>query len=141
MFAMLHKHEGGRGQTLVEFALIAPIFFLIVFGLIDGGRAIYAYSTVANAARVGARAAIVNQDPVAVRDAAVAEAVGLGLTGTVCGADLCGPDITYVSCAEENCTITVTVSYDYEPVAPMLGAIFNPTIESTAEMVIERVNP
>lgn len=138
---MLRNRDRGRGQSLVEFALIAPIFLLIILGLVDGARAIYAYNTVANAARVGARVAIVNQDPVAVRDAAATEAVGLGLTGTVCGVNLCGPDITYTSCDEEDCRITITVSYDYVPVTPLLGAVFSPTIESNAQMTIERVHP
>ena len=27
-----------RGQALVEFALVAPVFFLILFAVIEGGR-------------------------------------------------------------------------------------------------------
>ena len=138
---MFRKFDDGRGQTLVEFALIAPIFFLIVLGLVDGARAIYAYNTVANSARVAARTAIVDQDPVAVRDSAIGEAVGLDLTANVCGTNLCGPDVEYTSCDEENCTVTITVRYDYLAVTPLLSTIFDPTIESTAQMAIERVNP
>ena len=33
-----------RGQAMVEFALIIPIFLLFVFGILDLGRAVYAYS-------------------------------------------------------------------------------------------------
>ena len=44
-----------RGQTLVEFALIMPIFLLGVFGLIDGSRLVYMSSTLSQAAREGAR--------------------------------------------------------------------------------------
>ena len=50
-----------RGQALVEFALIFPLIVLILFGVMDLGRAIYAYNTIGNAARVGARVAAVNQ--------------------------------------------------------------------------------
>lgn len=46
-----------RGQALVEFALVLPIFLLIMFGLIDMGRAIYANHTVTQAAREAARLA------------------------------------------------------------------------------------
>src|SRR5689334_6534843 len=49
------------GQALVEFALVLPVFLLIVFGLIDGGRLVFTYNTVSNAARTSARVAIVNQ--------------------------------------------------------------------------------
>jgi hypothetical protein len=53
------KHRG-RGQALAEFALIAPLFFLLLFGIIEAGRYIYYYETLNNATREGARYAIVN---------------------------------------------------------------------------------
>lgn len=39
----------------MEFALILPIFLLLLFGLIDGGRYVFVNSAVSNAAREGAR--------------------------------------------------------------------------------------
>jgi len=48
-----------RGQTLVETALVLPVFLLILFGLIDVGRLIYTNSMVSQAAREGARVAAV----------------------------------------------------------------------------------
>ena len=50
-----------RGQALVEFALVIPLFLLLIFGIVDAGRLIYAYNTVSNSARNSARVAIVNQ--------------------------------------------------------------------------------
>ena len=44
-----------RGQTLVEFALILPIFLLMVFGMIDMGRYVYLNSTLSQATREAAR--------------------------------------------------------------------------------------
>lgn len=44
-----------RGQGLVEFALVLPIFLLMVFGLIDGARFVYTNSVLSQAAREGAR--------------------------------------------------------------------------------------
>ena len=49
-----------RGQALVEFALVAPLFFLLLFGIIEAGRFIFYYETLNNATREGARYAIVN---------------------------------------------------------------------------------
>jgi Flp pilus assembly protein TadG len=43
------------GQTLVEFALVLPIFFLLLFGVIDMGRFVYMNSTLSQAAREAAR--------------------------------------------------------------------------------------
>jgi len=52
--------DRSRGQALVEFALVAPVFFLILFAVIEGGRFILYYETLNNATREGARYAIVN---------------------------------------------------------------------------------
>lgn len=46
------------GQSMVEFAILAPIFFLLLLGTIDLGRAIYIYNTISDAAREGTRAAV-----------------------------------------------------------------------------------
>lgn len=49
-----------RGQALVEVALVAPLFFMLLFGLIDLGRVIWAIDSVGAAAREGARWASVH---------------------------------------------------------------------------------
>lgn len=45
---------------MVEFALVAPLFFILLFGIIEAGRFIFYYETLNNATREGARYAIVN---------------------------------------------------------------------------------
>ena len=52
---------GSSGQGLMEFALVLPLIVFIVTGAVDMGRAVFAYNTLANAARHGARVAAVNQ--------------------------------------------------------------------------------
>lgn len=47
-------------QALVEFALVAPIFFLLLFAIIDFGRYVYYVQIINNAAREGTRYAIVH---------------------------------------------------------------------------------
>ncbi len=49
-----------RGQAMVEFAIVAPIFLLILFGIIDFGRYVYYVQVLNNAAREGTRYAIVH---------------------------------------------------------------------------------
>ena len=49
-----------RGQALVEFALVAPVFFLLLFSIVEFGRAMYYVQILNNAAREGARYAIVH---------------------------------------------------------------------------------
>jgi Flp pilus assembly protein TadG len=55
------RRSGTRGQTLAEFALIAPIFFLVLFGIIDVGRYVYVTTAFNQAAREGARFGSVEQ--------------------------------------------------------------------------------
>lgn len=49
--------HGQRGQGLVEFAMVLPVFLLALFGLLDVGRLVYANSALSQAAREGARLA------------------------------------------------------------------------------------
>jgi Flp pilus assembly protein TadG len=51
---------GSRAQALVEFVLVAPIFFVLLFSIIEFGRAVYYIQILNNAAREGARYAIVH---------------------------------------------------------------------------------
>jgi Flp pilus assembly protein TadG len=52
-----------RGTALVEFALIAPFLFALVFMIIDFGRALNYYNDLTQLAGQGARAAVVNRNP------------------------------------------------------------------------------
>lgn len=52
------RHPGQtRGQSIVEMAFILPILLVVLFGLIEFGWLIFAYSTISQAARNGAEAA------------------------------------------------------------------------------------
>ena len=74
--ARVERRRRGRGQALVEFALVIPLFLLLLVGLFDLGRAVFAYNTLTNAAREGARMAIVNQyEPTIVQRAKEASAM------------------------------------------------------------------
>ena len=140
----------GRGQSLVEFALALPIFFLLLIGLIEGGRYVF-YSEVLNhAAREGARYAIIHgensSDPTgppndasgadikqAVRDAAV----GVGDTDGIVINDPCyGSRDASPPCSLLNRRgnpVTVTVEYTYIPIVSIFGPI---TIEAEATLVV-----
>ena len=49
-----------RGQALVEFAMTSIIVLMLIFGIVEVGRIFLVYTTVTNAARIGARYAITN---------------------------------------------------------------------------------
>jgi Flp pilus assembly protein TadG len=58
MTLTIFRHR--RGQSLVETALVLPVLALLTFGLLDFGRAYYFQVAITNAAREGARTAILN---------------------------------------------------------------------------------
>ena len=57
----LKKHNRSTGQALVEFALMAVVLLMIMFIIIEAARILWAWGTVQNAAREGARYAITGQ--------------------------------------------------------------------------------
>jgi Flp pilus assembly protein TadG len=55
---MTHRGRGRRlGAAATEFAIVAPVFFLMVIGFIEFGRALMVQQVLINASRVGARMA------------------------------------------------------------------------------------
>jgi Flp pilus assembly protein TadG len=104
-----------HGQSIVEFAVIFPIFILLVFSVIDFGFAMQQRGTLQHAAREGARYA-------ATRDNADGGAFVMGRTLDQAQAlveqnDVC---ITYVDLdgsgdIEEGDAVDVEISYVYEP--------------------------
>lgn len=61
MFSMnFNKRE--RGATLVEFAIVATIFFTSLFAVIEFGRLFWTHNALKDAARRGARYAIIRKN-------------------------------------------------------------------------------
>ncbi len=88
------KRRRSAGQSLVEFALVLPIFILLLFGLIDGGRLVYQHSVLSQAAREGARLASVEAGWIGVSDAGCGAA-----NGPVCPASVAAMKSDIVSAA------------------------------------------
>ena len=49
-----------KGASAVEFAIVAPIFFMVVLGIIEFGRMAMVQQVITNAAREGARIAVLD---------------------------------------------------------------------------------
>jgi Flp pilus assembly protein TadG len=49
------RKNGEKGQALAEFALLVPIFLILLFAIVDFGMGFYSWITVTNSAREGAR--------------------------------------------------------------------------------------
>jgi len=54
---VLKLFKSSKGQAVVEFALVLPLFLLLVFGTIELSRVGYSYVTLNNAVRSGTRIA------------------------------------------------------------------------------------
>jgi Flp pilus assembly protein TadG len=134
-----------RGQSMVEFALIFPILILILMGLFDFGRLIVAYNTLSEAARNGARVAIVNQTPADICAVAATRAVAISLP-TTCASTPTAEGI-YVtaseggsSCTQENvpCSQTVKATNQFRAITPIIGSFIGPiTLSAQSTVQVE----
>jgi Flp pilus assembly protein TadG len=55
---IFRKHE--RGTSMAEFALVASFFFMLIFAVIELGRLLYTHNALTDAARRGARYAVIH---------------------------------------------------------------------------------
>lgn len=139
------RRHGGReeGQTLVEFALILPIFILVLMGILDLGRAIYAYNTINNAAREAVRVGIVNQNVGAIEAEAIQQGVSLSLDGADVTVTFLAPDYTSTGTCPATprygCVIEVQVTYQYTAATPVIGTIVGVLdLEGSSRQLIEK---
>lgn len=121
-----HPRKGEDGQSLVEFALVLPIFLLVLFAIVDFGMAFHAWITVTNSAREGARIGSVHAPSAAieqrVRDTSDTLDQG-NLSVTVSNADDQG--------GQPGESVVVDVSYSYSlmtPLADLLNLVSGGTI-------------
>ena len=144
-----------RGQSLVEFAIVLPIFLLILSGILDFGFLLYSRMTVISATREGARVAIdapkTSTDPStqATLQARIPDLVRTRVTDAAAGGLNISALSTQVTCvdkaagscafngsAEPGDSVKVTVSYQYRSFFPLLfGQSFE--MSSTVQMVLE----
>ncbi|HEX3031513.1 MAG TPA: TadE/TadG family type IV pilus assembly protein [Bacillota bacterium] len=122
-----------KGQALVEMALVAPILLLLVFGIVEFGRIFNTYLVVTNAAREGARAAVVGAVDTSIRDT-------VENAGSILDADrltiTISPDAAYRS---RGTPLQVTVTYPVTIYAPVISNIIGSTysVNGSATMRME----
>jgi hypothetical protein len=147
------RREGG--QSLVETALLLPVFVLVLIVIFDLGRAVYAYSTIGNAARTGGRVAIVNQLPAEIRERVIAQSVALGLTDadvSICYEPSsspkrrCGvagaPETDNCVPKDIGCLAIVEARYSFAALTPLVNNVVGPIqLSSTTVLPVEAVNP
>jgi len=143
MGRLIRRRDHARGQTLVEFALIVPLFILMMMGIFDVGRAIYVYSTINNAAHEAVRLAIVDQDTADVRAKAATHAVGVGVASGDVTVRWLSSDYTDVAPCNATprygCAVEVAVAYDFNAATPLISNLLGTlSLEGVARQQIER---
>ncbi len=126
----LKKGSSQRGQALVEYALLLPIFLLLAMGILDLGRVVYFYSAINNAAREGARYGIVNPS----------DWVGIEARARHQTAMLDQSALSVFTSLPDADTLQVAVQYKFSAVTPVAGLVLGSnsfTLDSRATMLKE----
>lgn len=152
MMTLLHRE---RGATVVEFAIVLPLFLILVFGIVDFGRYYSAVSSVNTASRESARYGSsvgdsVNGTP-RYTDCSeiIAAGTGFGITHGIAASDYtitydhgtngsqfstCSPGSTATNTGdfEDSDRIVVTVETEFEFITPIVGSMFGTvSVDST----------
>ncbi len=125
------------GATITEFAIIAPIFFLFVLSSFEFGRAIMVQQILTNAAREGARQAIVeNADSTDVVNSVTSYLSGTTVPGVTVTVD---PTSLQTVGFGDEVTVTVTVPYDQVSWLPVSSFVSGKILTGESMMRGERL--
>jgi Flp pilus assembly protein TadG len=152
LFARRRSRVRSRGQSLVEFALILPIFLLFVATAIDAGRLYFGYVEITNAAKEGSlygstkpqctvtTAACPNPGNIQWR---VVQEMGGATDLTI--ASVCTSPAGVTRSAMTGCregdTIRVNVSRPFGVVTPVMRTILGPTLTVSTSSSAMVFNP
>jgi Flp pilus assembly protein TadG len=113
-----------RGSTLVEFAIAATVFLTAVFGVIEFGRALWVHNALSDAARRGARYAVLHSadDIDQVKNVVVYGDPAGGTEPLVSDLTTDNVTVTYSDFGVNHGTVTVSVEdYQFQFVIPVVG--------------------
>jgi len=111
-----------RGQALVEFALVVPLLLIMVMAIIDFGRAWNLHQTITDAAREGARQAVISN--AVTQDSAVAIVAGvIRASGFDPGLATVGFPDGFKQGRGEQTTVTIEMPYRFGFLAPFIRLV------------------
>jgi TadE-like protein len=112
-----------RGSTLVEFAIGATVFLTAMFAVLEFGRALWVHNALADAARRGARYAVINSpDEMSVKNVVVYGDPGGGSKPLVNDLTTANVSVNYSGFELNKGTASVTITnYQFQFVLPFLG--------------------
>lgn len=119
---VLTRKRGDLGQALVEFALVVPVFLLLVLGIVEFTRAWNVYEVLTDAGREGARRAVVDNPSTTEADVVAAIRAAGDRASISIGTD----DITITGFrGGRGSPTTVRIEYKHELkwVGPLMGLL------------------
>ncbi len=148
MLLTIRAHSRRRlGQSAVEFALMAPVFFLLLVGTLDLGRAGFYYVVTSDLARTGARVAAAYDTGNGQTDASITALLQQQGTSTPpspltsCYQPTTGSGFIFIDrsgFASFPKYVKVSIVYHFEATTPMVRALMSTNyFVATATMVTE----
>jgi Flp pilus assembly protein TadG len=129
---------------MVEFALVLPVFLMLVFGTVDLGRAIFYQSLINNAVRDGARYGTVSQDTAVVQQHVQTALNQFAGAVTTCAAVIYSSSLltSAPACANAGSAspgaygyVTVTAALPFSPVVGLYGTGWQITLHAQSTMI------
>lgn len=125
---MMQILNNNRGQAIVEFVLIIPLVFLLIFAMMETGRYVHAAYEVEHASREAARVGALGGSDADIQNSASLSASGLDsqlLSVTIAPTQ---------ALRESGDQITVTVTYQFSPITPFVEAIYTNGMAISSDM-------
>jgi hypothetical protein len=120
------------GQAIVEFSIVSVAFFMLVFGTVDFGRAVYMYSELNNAVREGARYGKINPAETAnIKNMVIEKSPSLDVAYDDISVHCTGG--CYPGCAD----VTVSASVEFRAITQEFLGISPITLSSSAKVEAE----
>jgi Flp pilus assembly protein TadG len=113
-----------QGSTLLEFAIGATVFLTVMFAVLEFGRALWVHNDLTDAARRGARYAVVHTagDAASVKNVVVYGDPAGGSQPVVNNLTTDNVTVTYSSFGLEGGTVSVSITnYQFQFVVPLIG--------------------
>jgi Flp pilus assembly protein TadG len=124
------------GAAAVEFAIVAPVFFLLVFGMVEYGRMIMVQQVLTNAAREGARVGVLDSSTYTDVQTAVNNYLIAAKISTTAATIGCNPNPP--SSQTTGNPVTVTVSIPFKNVSWLPAPLYLGSTTLSASAVMRR---
>jgi len=118
--------RGSRGQSLTEFALVLPLFFILLFGILDIGRLYNTWLTLQHALREAGRFAVTGRSMTgSTREASIITVAQQASGGILTDVQITSQSGGSGSAGTAGDTVTISVAYDLKLITPIIGQFFS----------------